>query len=220
MVGGRPGREELERELRDGVRAGRLRPGTRLPSSRALAAQLGISRGVVVEAYAQLVAEGWLAARQGAGTTVAAVAGPARAARAPDPAVADVPAVRYDLRTGRPDLSAFPRRAWAGALASAVRAIPDAGLDYGDPRGVPALRAALAGHLGRARGVVADPEHVVVCSGTAGGLGLVWQALRERGARRVGVEDPGWLEQARSARLAGLEPVHVPSTRSAWTWRR
>jgi GntR family transcriptional regulator/MocR family aminotransferase len=222
MVGRRPGREELERALRDGVRAGRLRPGTLLPSSRALAAQLGVSRGVVVEAYAQLVAEGWLAARQGAGTTVAApAAGPGTRPRGsglsppgpePEPGTgpAGPPAVRYDLRTGRPDLSAFPRRAWARALAAAVRGVPDAALDYGDPRGAPALRAALAGHLGRARAVVADPGRVVVCSGTAGGLGLVWPALREQGVRRVGVEDPGWREQAASVRRAGLEAVPVP----------
>jgi GntR family transcriptional regulator/MocR family aminotransferase len=211
-VGSRPGRAELEQALRDGVRAGRLRAGTPLPSSRTLAAELGISRGVVVEAYAQLAAEGWLSARQGAGTTVAATGwDPAGSRRdALDPGAPAEPALRYDLRTGRPDLSAFPRRAWGAALAAAVRTLPDAGLDYGDPRGVPALRTALAGHLGRARGVVADPARVVVCPGTAGGLPLVWQALRERGARRVGVEDPGWREQAASARLAGLDPVPIP----------
>jgi len=215
----RPRRPDLERALRDGVREGRLRPGTLLPSSRLLAAQLGVSRGVVVEAYGQLVAEGWLAARQGAGTmvaaagqpgpgTVAAPGGPQeRGAAQASPAASPV---RYDLRTGRPDLAAFPRRAWAAALAAAVRSAPDAALDYGDPRGAVGLRTALAGHLGRARGVVADPARVVVCAGTAGALPLVWQALRDRGARRIGVEDPGWHEQAASVRLAGLEPVPVP----------
>jgi len=209
VLGRRPGRAALEGALREGVRAGRLRPGARLPSSRALAAQLGVSRGVVVEAYAQLAAEGWLEARQGAGTTVAAVA-PAGSLAPREPEDTDAPAVRYDLRTGRPDLSAFPRRAWGAALAAAVRTMPDAALDYGDPRGAPALRIALSRHLGRARGVVAEPARVVVCAGTAAGLPLVWQALRERGARRVGVEDPGWREQAGSARHAGLEPVPIP----------
>jgi GntR family transcriptional regulator/MocR family aminotransferase len=91
-----------------------------------------------------------------------------------------------------------------------VRDAPDAALDYGDPRGAGALREALAAHLGRARGVVADPARVLVCAGTAAGLPLVWRALRERGVRRVGVEDPGWREQAVSVRLAGLEAVPVP----------
>ena len=208
-IGQRPSRAQLENELRDGVRAGRLRPGSSLPSSRAFAAQLGVSRGVVVEAYAQLAAEGWLAARQGAGTTVADVTAQ------PQPRLAPVlaetlPDVRYDLRTGRPDLSAFPRRAWASALVAAVRLAPDAALDYGDPCGTAALRAALVDHLGRTRGVLADPADVVVVAGTAGGLPLLWRALRARGARRVGVEDPGWREQAASVRLAGLEPVPIP----------
>jgi GntR family transcriptional regulator/MocR family aminotransferase len=208
-IGQRPSRAQRETELRDGVRAGRLRPGSSLPSSRVFAAQLGVSRGVVVEAYAQLAAEGWLAARQGAGTTVADVT--AQAQPRPARVVAErPPEVRYDLRTGRPDLSAFPRRAWASALASAVRLAPDAALDYGDPRGTAALRTALLDHLGRTRGVIADPACVVVVAGTAGGLPLLWRALRARGARRVGVEDPGWREQAASVRLAGLEPVPIP----------
>lgn len=95
-------------------------------------------------------------------------------------------------------------------MTHALREAPDAALDYGDPRGTPQLRHALAAHLGRARGVVATPARVIVCAGTAAGLPLVWRALRERGARRVAVEDPGWREQAVSARVAGLEPVPVP----------
>ncbi len=222
---GRPKRAQLEAALRAGVRAGRLRPGAALPSTRALAAQLGVSRGVIVETYAQLAAEGWLEARQGAATRVSARADPpppgrgfAPGARNDHQATGSRPGretprgttvVRYDLRPGRPDLAAFPRAAWARAVAAAVRGAPDAALDYGDPRGTPALRAALAAYLGRARGVVADPERVLVCAGTAAGLPLVWRALHARGVRRVGVEDPGWREQAASARLAGLEPVPV-----------
>ena len=116
----------------------------------------------------------------------------------------------YDLRTGRPDLSAFPRAAWQAALGRALRTIPDAGLDYGDPRGAPALRAALASHLGRTRGVAAGPRDVVVTTGVTQGLALVWAALRERGARRVAVEDPGWRSQRRTVLDAGLEAVPVP----------
>jgi GntR family transcriptional regulator/MocR family aminotransferase len=202
-------REQLEAQLRDGVRAGRLRPGTVLPPSRALARELGVSRGVVVEAYAQLVAEGFLTARRGAGTAVAnraaATAGPPPAAAGPP----DPPAPAYDLRTGRPDLAAFPRAAWQAATARALRAVPHAALGYGDPRGAPALRGALAEHLGRARGVVADPDRIVVTAGVTQGLGLVWRALRERGVRRVAVEDPGWRAQRLSVEDAGLEAVPI-----------
>jgi GntR family transcriptional regulator/MocR family aminotransferase len=202
-------REQLEAQLREGVRGGRLLPGTALPPSRALARELGVSRGVVVEAYAQLVAEGFLVARRGAGTSVAACVPGAAAAPAPRAAVTAAPA--YDLRTGRPDLAAFPRAAWQAATARALRTAPDAALGYGDPRGAPALRAALAAHLGRARGVVADPgrTEIVVTSGVTQGIGLVWRALRDRGVRRVAVEDPGWRTQRLSVEDAGLEAVPV-----------
>ncbi len=208
-----PLRDQLEEHVRRGVRDGRLRPGAALPPSRALARELGVSRGVVVEAYAQLAAEGFLVARRGAGTAVAPrpPAGPEGIGRAPEEEVAPRAATpAYDLRTGRPDLSAFPRAAWQAALGRALRTIPDAGLDYGDPRGAPALRAALASHLGRTRGVAAGPRDVVVTTGVTQGLALVWAALRERGARRVAVEDPGWRSQRRTVLDAGLEAVPVP----------
>jgi GntR family transcriptional regulator/MocR family aminotransferase len=211
-VGPHPRRAALERELRAGIRQGRLRPGAPLPSTRALAAELEISRGTVVEAYAQLVAEGWLTARQGAATIVAsavpAIAAPAhpvggrnRPDRSPDP--------RYDLRTGRPDLSKFPRRAWGQAMTAAVRGAPDAVLDYGDPRGLEALRSALVDHLGRTRGVLTRPGCVVICSGTSAGLPLLWRALRRRGVTRIAVEDPSWFEHARTARAEGLTPLPI-----------
>ena len=205
---GGPLRRRLEHELRDAVRAGRLLPGTTLPSSRALAAQLGVSRGVVVEAYAQLVAEGYLSARQGAATVVAArAAASARLAHDGTPARATVP--RFDFRYGTPDLSAFPRAAWLAAGARALRALPDARLGYGDARGSIELREALAAYLGRARGVVADPQRLMIGGGTRQALGLVWRVLRDAGARRVAIEDPGWSAQHDSARDAGLTPVPV-----------
>jgi len=204
-----PLRAQLEAALRDAVRDGRLAPGSPLPSSRALARELGVSRGLVVEAYAQLAAEGYLHARQGAATTVAP-----RAAAPPPPRAAPgapaAPPVRVDFRTGRPDLAGFPRRAWLAALARALHDAPDAALGYGDGHGSARLRTALAVHLGRTRGALAHPDHVVVTAGTVQGLGLVWRVLRERGARRVGVEDPGWRAQAETVADAGLEPVALP----------
>jgi GntR family transcriptional regulator/MocR family aminotransferase len=206
---GEPLRERLERELRGAVRCGRLAPSATLPSTRALAAQLGVSRGVVVEAYAQLVAEGYLSARQGAATVVAAraragagLAAPAAAAHAPA-------AVRFDFRYGTPDLAAFPRAAWLASGARSLRAATDAQLGYGDVRGALELREVLSAYLGRARGVVADPRLLHVSGGTRQAMGFVWRLLRDGGARRVGIEDPGWAAQQDTALDAGLQAVPV-----------
>ena len=132
-------RAGLEAALREAVQTGRLPPGTRLPSSRALAADLGIARNSVAEAYGQLVAEGWLTAQQGSGTRVAdaAAAAPAPAAAARSPR--EMPRGRYDLRPGSPDLSAFPRSGWLSAARKALSAAPSQALGYGDPRGLPAV---------------------------------------------------------------------------------
>jgi GntR family transcriptional regulator/MocR family aminotransferase len=201
-----PLRPQVERQLREGIRSGRLRAGARLPPSRTLARDLGVSRGVVVEAYAQLVAEGWLSARRGAGTEVAAAASRPVPAAVPARASRDI---AYDLRTGRTDLSAFPRAAWHAAVGRALRDLPDAALGYGDPRGLADLRTALAAHVGRTRGALADPERIVVCGGLAQGLHVVWRALARHGARRIAIEDPGWRGQRRTVQDAGLEAVPV-----------
>jgi GntR family transcriptional regulator/MocR family aminotransferase len=199
-------RGQVEDGLRSAIRAGRLLPDTRLPSTRGLAAELAVSRGVVVEAYAQLAAEGWLSLRPGAAPRVAAAP-----ARSPEAAPARREAApRWDLRPGTPDLSAFPRAAWLAAARRTLRTLPDAGLGYGDPRGAPSLRAALAAYLGRARGAVAAPERMVVVSGFSQGLGLLCEALRLAGARRLGMEDPSHREERRLVRRAGLEPVPIP----------
>lgn len=205
--GGRPPlRSQLEHQLRDGVRAGRLRPGTALPSTRALAADLGVSRGVVVEAYAQLAAEGFLVTRRGAPARVAEV--PA-VAPVPGEAPAEEPAVRWDLRAVSGELAAFPRRAWLNAVRTAVTEIPDAGLGYRDQAGAPALREALAAYLGRARGVTTDPGRVVVTGGIQQALGLLAGVLRARGVERVAVEDPGFPVHVGALRRAGLCTVRV-----------
>jgi GntR family transcriptional regulator/MocR family aminotransferase len=197
----------LERRLREDVRAGRLRPGTALPSTRDLAQRLGVSRGVVVEAYAQLAAEGYLTARRGSGTRVASAM---RAAEADGGGGLDRHVPRYSFHPGQPDVAAFPRDAW---LASARRALRDAGdrdLGYPHPSGAPLLREVLAEHLGRVRGVVADPRRVIVTTGLVQGAGLVFRALRATGGRRVGLEDPGWPGHRAPAEHAGLEVVPIP----------
>ena len=200
---------QIEGQLRRAIRDGALRPGTRLPSTRELAGQLQVSRRSTVDAYAQLAAEGYLLLRQGAQPRVAAVA-----ARDGDrghvPATADpVPAVLHDFRPARPDVSSFPRTAWVRCLREAVGTIAVDDLSYGDPIGVPRLRAGLADYLGRVRGVVTDPARVVVTSGYLQGLGLVCRTLAAHGARRIALEDPSSPEEPLIAERAGLRPVRV-----------
>jgi GntR family transcriptional regulator/MocR family aminotransferase len=197
---------QLETQLRAAVQSGRLSAGERLPSSRALAAELGVSRGVVVEAYGQLAAEGYLAVRSGAAPRVAAGAA---ATPVPDDGVPAAP-LRYDLRPGTPDLALFPRAAWAAAARRALRDVPDADFGYPDPAGHPRLRAALAAYLGRVRGVQAAPERIVVCGGVAEALALVCRVLAAGGARRLGVEDPSHRETRGLIAHNGLEPVPIP----------
>ncbi len=199
-------RVQLEEQLREGVRSGRLHAGTTLPSSRALAAELGVARGVVVEAYGQLVAEGFLVARRGAATRVARVAPlePPAAALA-----ARLSPVRFDFRAEAADRGAFPRRAWLAAARRALADAPDVDLGYGAWEGAPALRTALAAYLGRTRGVVAEPERIVVTAGITQAIAMLAAVLRRRGARRVVVEDPGFWQHRTVIERAGLELVPV-----------
>ena len=198
---------QIEGELRARIRDGVLRAGTVLPSTRDLARQLGISRRVVVDAYGQLTAEGYLEVRQGARPLVAAPAvGAAPEPHAPPPRPAEP---RFDFRPSMPDVTTFPRSAWARCLRRAATSISDADLGYGDPRGVEALRAALADYLGRVRGVAASPENVVVTTGYTQGLAIVCRALAGSGATRIALESPADPEYAMIAGRAGLEPVPV-----------
>ncbi len=199
-------RLQLERELRRAIQSGRLRHGASLPSTRTLAGDLGLSRGVVVEAYEQLLAEGYLSSHRGSATRVAgrrtaADVAPAKEDSAPTP--------RYDFRPGLPDLSLFPRRAWVAAMRRAFSEIPDAALDYPDPRGAEPARRAIITYLNRARATVARADRVVFCSGSAQGIGLLCRVLRERGVRRLAVEDPGHADQCTDIRKSGLETPRI-----------
>lgn len=199
----------LQSALREAVRSGRLAAGTRLPSSRELAADLGVSRGLVTDAYEQLTAEGYLRSGHGSGTwvgdAVRAAAAPAVRDRAPHPTGA-----RADFVPGTPDLSLFPRAAWGAAHRTVLARLPHRALGYPDPRGLPELRTALAAMLTRRRGVVADPERLVVCSGVAQAMTLLGSALHRRGARTVGLEDPGSPENVAVLGSAGLRSVPLP----------
>jgi GntR family transcriptional regulator / MocR family aminotransferase len=205
--GGGSLRSRLEQALREAVRSGRLAPGTRLPSTRTLCGQLGVSRGVVVDAYAQLAAEGYLQTRRGGGTRVAGIARSAE----PSPAGArSVGPVRHDLNPYRPALDGFPRAAWLSALTRVLRGVPDERLAYPDPAGTPELRASLAAYLGRVRGVRATPDQIVITGGTRQGVELVWSVLVAKGARRVAIERPGWRGMSETAADSGLRTVAVP----------
>ncbi len=204
----RPGetlRAAIERALRDAVLEGSLRAGARLPSSRRLAAQLGVSRGVTSDAYAQLEAQGFLVVRPRSAPVVA----PIRPTR-PHPAPvgeAESPPPRFDLTPTTPDVTLFPERQWLAALSHGARRAPLRALDYGDPRGDLGLRETLADHLGRTRGVIADPAQIVIVQGTAQGVDLLLRLLAARGARRVAVEDPSLNRQRQRIEAVGLQAV-------------
>jgi GntR family transcriptional regulator/MocR family aminotransferase len=203
----RPLYDQLERTLRDAIRDGRLTAGARLPSSRALAAELGLSRGVVTSAYDQLAAEGYLETRQGAPVRVARGVR-AQLSRPPTPSLLEHHP--YDFSPGLPDLAGFPRDRWLRSLRSAWRESALSAVGYGDPRGVPELREALADYLRRVRGTVADPEHLVVCTGFRQGLSLTCRWLHANGIEHVALEDPGWHAHRLIVEEAGLEVTPIP----------
>jgi GntR family transcriptional regulator / MocR family aminotransferase len=209
----RPRRAQLETGLREAIRVGRLRRDARLPSSRSLAAELGVSRRLVVEAYEQLAAEGYVVSRRGSGTRVAP---PAQAARngaegaLQEPVPVPPPVEGIDLFPGAPDLALFPRRAWGRALRLALAELPDARLNYGEFAGTTELRVALAEHLGRVRAAAAEPDRVVVTAGYQQGLRLFCQLVRGRGGRRIAVEDPGYPLAGWTIESERLEVVPIP----------
>jgi len=210
LVALRPGagpiRRQIERAVRDAARSGRLPAGTVVPSTRVLARDLGVSRGVVVDAYEQLIAEGFLVAHQAARTTIAPGVRPVT----DEPVRPPQDVVRCDFRPGAPDVREFPREDWSRAARRALRAVSPGDLGYGDARGATALRAALSEYLARVRGVVAMPANVVICTGFAQGLGVAVRALAKHGIRRIAMEDPAQPDIGRIASAAGVVVARVP----------
>ncbi len=204
----RDAKEPLHRQLCDGlrtaIRTGRLAPHTRMPSTRVLAADLGVSRRLVVDAYSQLVAEGFLLSRHGSGTRVATVDA------ASTPHHAD-PARRFavDFLPGSPDLSSFPRAAWLRALRQGLAEIGSDSFGYVDPRGLPAARAAVADYLRRTRGVQADAAHVVLCSGATQAISLLAHAVGDDD-KPLAMEDPGFWLHRMVLQHNGIDPLAVP----------
>ena len=202
-----PLRAQLEREMRGAIRDGRLAAGERLPSSRALARELGVSRGLVLECYSQLQAEGYLVSRGGSATRVADMARepPPQAQPAPRPTRFAV-----DFRPGTPDLASFPRRDWAWAMREVLRSAPAEVFGYPGARGSQRLREVLAAYLRRVRGAAADPERMVICTGFAQGINVVTRALGRTGIREIAFEDPGYDDQREIVRNAGFGVVPIP----------
>ncbi|MFE6411295.1 PLP-dependent aminotransferase family protein [Streptomyces sp. NPDC057837] len=204
--GGR--RAALIRALREAVRSGRLAPGTRLPPYRSLAADLGVARNTVADAYAELVAEGWLTARQGSGTRVAERAALLRpAARVPRRAPVHA-GPRHDLRQGSPDASAFPRTAWLASYRRALQQAPSEVFGPGDPAGRAELREALTEYLARARGVRTEPGRIVICSGFAHALRLLFGGGVLRGPLAVEAYGLGFHREVLAT--AGVRTVPLP----------
>ena len=210
---GQPLRTQLEAGLREAIRSGRLQGGERLPSSRELARELGVSRGLVQECYGQLLSEGYLTSQTGSATRVAPGAYPA----APEPVRRPEPPPRLiaDFRSGVPDLASFPRGDWVWATREACGSVATLDLDYGDPRGSAVLRGVLAGYLRRVRAAAADPGQVIVSTGFAQGVVLVLRALARAGVQCVALEDPGYgsavtSETVRAVGAIGVRVVHVP----------
>ncbi len=201
-----PLRLQLETALRAAVRSGRLRSGEGLPSSRMLAADLRISRGLVVEAYEQLAAEGYVHAAQGSGTVVSPVA---RTLEKESALPSAGRACEIDFAPGIPDTTLLGRSRLLHHLRAAFAALSGDGMRYGDPAGFLPLRRALAAYLARVRGVQASAERIVICSGFAGALTLLGRLFRERGLRSMVVENPGSFEVLPIVRGAGLLPVPV-----------
>src|SRR3569833_1305846 len=206
---------QISASIRASIRAGRLRTGASLPPTRTLAAGLGVSRGVVVEAYQQLVAEGYLASRSGGYTQVAASMPPAAAgagstASMPRPAAGRA-GFRVDFGYGRTDVSQFPRAAWLRSVRTVLATTPNDRFAYLDGRGVPELHEALCDYLDRVRGTSSAPGNVVICNGYGQGIALLIQVLVRRGARRIALEDPSSNAAARVlAGAAGLDVVGLP----------
>ena len=198
-------RRELRSTLRAAIQEGRLAAGTRLPSSRQLASDLRVSRGVVADTYDQLAAEGYLAMMPRQAPVVAGVAN-----IPPCDTEGASPTWRIDFRPSSPDIELFPRRAWLRATERALQTAPNAALDYGDHRGQLELRRALSVYLARVRGVRARPERIVVSQGFTQALDLISRVLVARGASSVAFESPSVPGEWATVRTSGLDVLPCP----------
>ncbi|GAB3626046.1 HTH-type transcriptional regulatory protein GabR [Pandoraea terrae] len=221
-----PAYRVLYERIRNGILSGKLAPASRLPSTRALASELGMARGTVEAAYELLVSEGFLIGRGAAGSHVnpqlaeprkrppAGVATaaaqspvPARESTALIPVGAD--GAPLPMQGGMPAFDAFPRKLWARLAARHARHLPTTALNYQDPAGWMPLREGIANYLGIARGIRCDPGQIIVTAGFQGALSLAARVLLQPGDA-VWCEDPGYFHAHDGLRLAGANLVPVP----------
>jgi GntR family transcriptional regulator / MocR family aminotransferase len=203
----RPAGRQIEAELRRLIRSGALAAGAALPATRVLAADLALSRGVIVGAYGQLAAEGYLVTRRGAAPVVAALPLERQSQLEQDVHVA---AARFNLRPDLPDLALFPRADWLSSGRAAMHRAADTDFAYGEPFGSVELRAQLAAFLARTRGTVGGHDRIGVHAGSTHALFTLANVLRLTGSARLGVEDPGHRWRTGTLAAAGLEIVPVP----------
>ncbi len=199
----------LQGAIREAIRSGRLAPGDRMPATRALAEELGWSRNVVVDAFDQLIAEGYLAARVGDGTRVAARATTEPPPRATSPNSDGGVPVAIDLQPGVPDLASFPARAWRRSWGEALDALDIGDLGYGEGRGTPVLRDALVRYLARTRAADVERANLLVTTGVSAALRVLAATLATTYRRPpvVAVEDPGAYTQRAALIAAGAKIV-------------
>jgi GntR family transcriptional regulator / MocR family aminotransferase len=199
-------REQLQQQLRSAIQQGRLPAAALLPPSRTLARELGVARSVVVDAYEQLTADGYLGARRGSGTRVLPTSTPVPT----DPRVHTEPAHTVRLVGGLPDPALFPRAEWLRHYRWALNTVPNEQLGYSGPLGAPPLREALTDYVTRVRGVVARPDRMLITSGLTQAITLLCRALRNRGAETIAVEDPGFGFHREAIANTGLKVVPIP----------
>jgi GntR family transcriptional regulator/MocR family aminotransferase len=205
-MNGRGQRSSLEDALRSAIQHRRLAAGTTVPSTRALASDLGVARGTVVAAYDQLTAEGYLIARRGVGTQVADL-GPVTTRAVEQPRSSGI---RFDLRPGSPDVTSFPISTWTTCMRRALAAAPASAFDYNDVRGRPELRSALVDYLARTRGVQARPEQIMITAGVTHALSLFSIALTAAGDTTIAMENPGFAMHRPVLRQGGQRVIPLP----------
>jgi GntR family transcriptional regulator/MocR family aminotransferase len=206
-----PAYRQLYRRISAAVLGGALAEGTRLPSARSLASQLGLARGTVEAAYGQLAGEGYIQARGASGTFVASVAGAASVSSPTPPMVRPAAPAGGPLpfQMGLPALDLFPRKVWSRLAARQAHGLSTAALLSPDPAGLSSLRQAIARYLAVARGIAVPPEQIIVTAGFQGALGLVSRVLEVAG-EPVWMEEPGYFLAREGLEAAGARIVPVP----------
>ncbi|MCE7010794.1 PLP-dependent aminotransferase family protein [Kibdelosporangium philippinense] len=202
------GRQGLAKAVRQAIRDGRWKAGAVVPSTRALAHDLGVARGTVTRVYSDLAAEGYLQTSQGAPTRVATAG--AQPLTQPRPTTPREPAMRWNLMAGRPDAALFPRDLWLASTKRVLQHTHNETFGWGEPRGSSVLRATLSAYLARSRGVLADPARIVVCSGFSHAMTILGTALRSIGIKEMAFEDPSFWRFRDLAGATGQKIVGVP----------